>query len=75
MALAEDEGLKIWYQDTYSMHINYEEVEILAATFRKKYNRELIGEDMLQFHIDFDLDGACGGIYSTESYFLARECG
>ena len=36
MALAEDEGLNIWYQDTDSMHINYEEVEILAATFKKK---------------------------------------
>ena len=28
---------------------------------------------MLQFHIDFDLDGACGDIYSTESYFLAKK--
>ena len=27
MTLAEDEGLNIWYQDTDSMHINYEEVE------------------------------------------------
>ena len=26
-----------------------------------------------QFHIDFDLDGACGDIYSTESYFLAKK--
>ena len=56
MALAVDEGLNIWYQDTHCMHINYEEVEILAAAFKKKY-RDLIGEDMLQFHSDFDLDG------------------
>ena len=28
---------------------------------------------MLQFRIDFDLDGACGDIYSTESYFLAKQ--
>ena len=73
MTLAEDEGLNIWYQDTYSMHINYEQVELLALAFKNKYNRDLIGEDMSQFHIDFDLDGACGEIYSTESYFLAKK--
>ena len=28
---------------------------------------------MSQFHIDFDLDGACGDIYSIESYFLAKK--
>ena len=72
MTLAEDEGLNIWYQDTDSMHINYEEVELLALAFKNKYNRDLIGEDMSQFHIDFDLDGACDEIYPTESYVLAE---
>ena len=69
MTLSEDLGLSIWYQDTDSMHINYEEVAALAIAFKEKCNRELIGEDMSQFHIDFDLAGACGEIYSTESYF------
>ena len=69
MTLAEDLGLSIWYQDTDSMHINYEEVELLAKEFKKKYNRDLIGDEMSQFQIDFDLDGACGEIYATESYF------
>ena len=36
-ALAEGEGLDIWYQDTDSMHINYEEIEILAAAFKKTW--------------------------------------
>ena len=63
MALAEDEGLNIWYQDTDSMHINYEEVEVLAAAFNNESNGDLIGEDMPQFHIDFDLHGACGDIH------------
>ena len=73
MTLAEDLGLSIWYQYTDSMHINYEEVELLAKEFKNKYNRDLIGDEMSQFHIDFDLDGACGEIYSTESYFLAKK--
>jgi hypothetical protein len=73
MTLAEDIHLNIWYQDTDSMHINYEEVEVLSKAFTEKYNRDLIGGDMSQFHIDFDLAGACGDIYSIESYFLAKK--
>ena len=81
MTLSEDEGLSIWYHDTDGMHINYEEVELLALAFKNKYNRDLIGEDMAQFHIDFDLDGAAEKadiyiyiyIYSTESYVLAKQ--
>ena len=73
MTLAEDLGLSIWYQDTDSMHINYEEVELLAKGFNHTYNRDLIGDEMSQFHIDFDLDGASGDIHSTEAYFLAEE--
>ena len=73
MTLADDLGLSIWYQDTDSMHINYEEVELLAKEFKNKYNRDLIGDEMSQFHIDFDLYGACGEIYSNESYFLAKK--
>ena len=39
MTLAEDGGLNIWYQDTDSMHINYEEVELLALAFKKIQQR------------------------------------
>ena len=62
MTLAEDLGLSIWYQDTDSMHINYEEVELLAMGFKKKYRREVISDEVSQFHVDFDLDDACGEI-------------
>ena len=73
MTLAEDEKLNIWYQDTDSIHINYEEVALLAKAFKIKYNRDLIGNDMSQFHIDFDLEGACGEVYSNEAYYLAKK--
>ena len=73
MTLAEDINLNIWYQDTDSMHMNYEEVKVLSKAFTEKYNRDLIGGDMLQFHIDFDLDDACGDIHSIELYFLAEK--
>ena len=71
---AEDKGLGLFYQDTDSMHIYTKDVPILAAAFQEKYNRELIGKALGQFHTDFDLEGACGPIVSTESYFLGKKC-
>ena len=55
MCLAEDLNLNMFYQDTDSIHIVYEDVEVLAKAFEEKYNKTLQGEDMGQFHIDFDI--------------------
>ena len=63
ICLSEDEGLNIWYQDTHSVHINYEEVQILENKFEEKYNRDLVGNDVGQFHIDFEMEKAKGDIY------------
>ena len=73
MTLAEDLKLSIYYQDTDSMHINFEEVDVLSKEFKNKYNRDLVGDDMGSFHVDFDMDGSCGDIYAKESYFLAKK--
>lgn len=54
MCLAEDNNIEIYYQDTDSMHIENDKVELLSNLFREKYGRELIGKEMGQFHCDFD---------------------
>jgi DNA polymerase elongation subunit (family B) len=55
MCLAEDLGIKIWYQDTDSMHIESDKVDWLNEQFKNKYGRELIGENIMGcFHSDFD---------------------
>ena len=72
MTLAEDEGQRIYYQDTDSMHIYNEHVPLLADSFRQKYGRELIGKQMGQFHIDFDLEG-CTDIYSERFIGLGKK--
>ena len=55
MCLAEDLGINIYYQDTDSMHIERNKVNILAEAFKNKYDRELIGENIMGcFHGDFD---------------------
>ena len=59
MTLAEDEGHLVYYQDTDSMHINAEAVPPLAEAYQRKYGRELVGEEMGQFHTDFGLPWGC----------------
>jgi hypothetical protein len=55
MCLAEDIGANIYYQDTDSMHIERSALSALAEEYRKVYNRELIGENIMGcFHNDFD---------------------
>jgi hypothetical protein len=57
ICLAEDNELPIYYQDTDSMHIQDAHVEVLRSKFKDKYNREIIGSSMGQFHGDFDAPG------------------
>jgi len=74
MTLAEDLGMTMTYTDTDSIHIDSEDIDDLAVAFRKKYNRELIGKNMGQFHTDFDLDGSVGDIHAVDSIFLGKKC-
>ncbi len=80
MCLAEELDILIFYQDTDSMHIESDKVELLAKEFYKKYKQELIGEDGCQFHVDFDMFNQDGDklktktdINSIEAYFLCKK--
>lgn len=73
MCLAEDIGATIWYQDTDSMHLDRAALPDLTSTFQKKYNRELVGKDLGQFHSDFSLDGSEGEVFAAESIFLSKK--
>ncbi|EGZ30190.1 hypothetical protein PHYSODRAFT_474123 [Phytophthora sojae] len=73
MCLAEDINANIWYQDTDSMHIDYDSVPRLADAYRELYNSELIGKQMGQFHVDFDLAGSEGNICAKESIILGKK--
>ena len=54
MCLADDHQIKIYYQDTDSIHIEAHKVDKLNALYKSKYHKELIGEDLGEFHNDFD---------------------
>jgi hypothetical protein len=78
MTLAEDNKLPIYITDTDSMHIDTKCVKILGDKFREKYNRELIGKQMGQFHTDFELKDKEGNeikneIIATDCVFLGKK--
>ena len=74
MASAEQNGIEIFYQDTDSMHLNEDDVKKVAEIFKEKYNAELIGENMCQFHNDFDgFEGAVGQIHSRKLIALGKK--
>ena len=54
MCLAEDLNLLMYYQDTDSIHIEDNSIKILEEAYKTKYNRDLIGSNMGQFHSDFN---------------------
>ena len=72
----------IYYTDTDSMHLNFDDVDKIANLYKQKYNRELIGKELCQFHVDFEIKDKDGNdrqgknedIYATQSIFLGKKC-
>ncbi len=73
MCLAEDLGMKVYYQDTDSMHIKKDDLERLSVEYGKMYGRELIGKCMGQFHSDFPTVGGIMPI-AKRSIFCGKKC-
>lgn len=72
MDIAEDHNIKMIYTDTDSIHIEDSRINELATLYKKKFNRELIGKDLGQFHTDFN-DFKIKHPVSVESWFLAKK--
>lgn len=70
MCTAEDIGIKIYYQDTDSMHIQKNKIDDLAAEYKQRYGRELIGKNLGQFHNDFD---EVENGYAYKSIFVGKK--
>lgn len=75
IATAEDENLKIYYQDTDSIHIETKDIKILSDKYQDLYNQTLIGKQMGQFHSDFEVQDADKDfeINAIESIFLGKK--
>jgi len=74
MCLAEDNNINIYYQDTDSMHIEFDKVAELEKLYLNTYGKILNGKNMGQFHIDFDSDILKNEIYSSKCVILGKKC-
>ena len=45
---------------------------IVVERYNETYNLELVDEDLGNFHVDFDMDGANSEIYAIESLVLGK---
>ena len=86
MCFAFDIGCHIYIQDTNSMHIEVDDLPTLIEASKNKYNRELIGTDLGQFHSDFSTinsnneipkvsdckQSQATDVVAIESYFLMK---
>jgi hypothetical protein len=58
MTTAEDLKYPVFYQDTDSLHVLNNDIEPLAEEFKKRYGRELLGDQLGQFHGDLKIKGS-----------------
>lgn len=74
ICLAEQNDINVYYQDCDSVHIMDEDIKKLSNLYTEKYNKQLIGEDLTQFHKDFDaFPGAVGDIHSRKLIALGKK--
>ena len=75
MCLSEDLGIKMYYQDTDSIHMDKHSIPLLESEFKKKYGKTLIGEYMGQFGNDFDdiKHDKDTELYAVEAIYLGKK--
>lgn len=73
MCLGEDLNIRMFYQDTDSIHMDASKTKLLSDEFRDMYGRELIGKGLGQFHNDFDFKSE-KDVYADKSIFLGKKC-
>lgn len=77
---ADDHSIDVFYQDTDSIHLFDKDVSKLSQIYKQKYNKELIGSELGQFHSDFvmmDEDQAvirANNIVSKQLIVLGKKC-
>ena len=65
-------GVKMYYQDTGSIHLNYDDVDKTVEQYKQTHNQDLAGDGLGNFHVDFSMDGAAIEIDGAESLFLGK---
>ena len=71
---ADDCSIKMYYQDTDSIHSNYDDVDQVVQRYRGKHDQDLVGMCLGNFHIGRKMADARkdAEIYGIESLFLGK---
>ena len=70
---ADDCDIKIYYQDTGSLHLNYGDVDKIENKYKEEHGSELLGEELGNCHIHFSMDNANTETYAIESLCLGKK--
>ena len=70
---ANDCNVKMYYQDTDSIHLNYDDVDNIVERYTDNYKIDLVGENLCQFHVDFPKQDGYKEVYYIEGLFLGKK--
>ena len=69
---SDDLNIKNDYQGTDSTHSDYDDVGKVVEIYKRKYGQELVGDGLVNFHVDLSMEGAKSEIYGVGSFFLGK---
>ena len=70
---ADDCDIKIYYQDTDSIHLDYDDVPLVVKRHNETYGLDLVGEDLGKFHVDLPQKDTHKDVYAIERFFLGKK--
>jgi len=72
MDTANDHKINCYYQDTDSIHLDYNKINLLNEEFKNRYNYYILGTELGLLQHDFKLEN-CTDIKATKAIFLGRK--
>ena len=66
-------NVKLYYQDTYSTHLKYDDAFTIVKRCKQNYNQDLVADGLDNFHVDFSMDGAATETYGVDSLLLVKK--
>ena len=66
-------GVKICYQDTDLIQLNYDDVDRIGKRYKQKYDQDLVGDGLGNFHVDSSMGGAVIEIHGVESLLSGKK--
>lgn len=73
ICLSETLNLDSYYQDTDSIFMNEEHIDIIDKAYKKETGVELLGNELGQFKTDLKIKG-CKEVKGSNAYFLGKKC-